>query len=107
MAGSWWRSCWHRESNAPAADTVAVSFYLPLACRAKTTLAAERELSMPSRAELMKELFTGTDSLTRQLTVAEAEREYSVWLWELRQTVPSGFLKPGWEQLKAMMREGD
>jgi tetratricopeptide (TPR) repeat protein len=57
--------------------------------------------------QFMKRLFSSTDGLTRQLTVAEAEAEFAVRIKELRQTVPFGFLNPEWVQLKAKMHSGD
>jgi len=55
----------------------------------------------------MKRLFFGIDSLTRQLTVAEAEVEFATHVKEMDRIVPFGFLNPEWNKLKAQMRSGD
>jgi tetratricopeptide (TPR) repeat protein len=57
--------------------------------------------------QFMERLFNGTDSLTRQLTVAEAEAEHAVRVKELGRSFPFGYLNPEWNKLKAKMRDGD
>jgi hypothetical protein len=55
----------------------------------------------------MNRLFYGLDSLTRQLSVAEAEAEFIVKIRGLRKKVPFGFLNPQWTELKAKLAPGD
>jgi|GEM_PF-1207732 len=57
--------------------------------------------------DFLKRLFFGTDSLTRRLTVAEAEAGFAIRVKEVDQTVPFGFLNPEWNKLKVQMRSGD
>ena len=56
----------------------------------------------------MPDLFLGPESLTRQLSVAQAEADFAVRLESVGpDPIPFGFLCPEWERLKAKMRPGD
>lgn len=56
----------------------------------------------------LEDLFFGPESLTRQLSVAQAEALFAVRLERLGpDPIPFGFLNPEWEQLKTQMRPGD
>jgi hypothetical protein len=61
-----------------------------------------------SSVEFMNELFFGTDSLLRKLTVEEAESCFAVVLKEHGpEPIPFGALYPEWTKLKKKIRKGD
>jgi hypothetical protein len=61
-----------------------------------------------SSAQLLDELFSGTDSLVRKLTVEEAESSFATVLKEYGpQPIPFGALYPEWSKLKKKIRQGD
>ena len=56
----------------------------------------------------MEDLFLGPESLTRQLSVPQAEAAFAIRLEALGpDPIQFGFLCPEWERLKAKMRPGD
>ena len=56
----------------------------------------------------MEALFMETDSLTKRLTIEEAEVEFSVVLdWCGPEPIPFGALFPQWQQLKAKIKPTD
>lgn len=58
--------------------------------------------------DLLDALFMGTDSLTKQLTIEEAEVVFSVILdWCGPEPIPFGALFPQWQQLKAKIKPTD
>ena len=58
--------------------------------------------------DLLNSLFMGTESRTKQLSVEEAEIEFSVALdWGGPEPIPFGALFPQWQQLKAKIKPTD
>jgi hypothetical protein len=56
----------------------------------------------------VEDLFLGPESLTRQLSVPQAEAAFAIRLEGYGpDPIPFGFLCPEWERLKAKMRPGD